>query len=275
MAYKKILPACGLLIFLFACSSNPQTEPTQVPTLAPASPKPTAIQPTSDPNSIPEPEIISPTPTPTVELSGDGEEGDSTSSEQPPQVDLGLPEYGVIATFHWLGLNTPTDITYNYEGWFNVLPDGSLQTVDETKGYASGDAGMNMNNECIEAVPADIQYDFTISGRRTDVPLSDVDAGVLMKYPDLVAGDDFGMFEFIFESPEITKIDIPPFVNCMPDADQEFINSLGTYWINLIPVIPPEYRTVPADEGYSCPGILSFNDEGLGSLEPCYNIFRP
>ena len=275
MACKKILPAFALLLFLFACSSNPQPEPTQVPTLPADSPQPTAIKPTPEATSIPESEIASPTPTPTIETSEDAQADDQKSAKQPPQSDLGLPEYGLIATFHWLGLTTPTDITYNYEGWFNVLPDGSLQMVDETRGYADGDAGMNYNGECIEAVPVDIQYDFTISGRRTHVPMSDVDAGVLMKYPDLVAGDDFGMFELKFESPEITKVVIPPFVNCMPDADQEFINSLGTYWINVIPFIPPEYRMVPADEGYSCPGVLSFNDEGLGSLEPCYNIFQP
>lgn len=273
MAYKKLFPTFMLIFFLFACSKNPQPESTQLPTLPAVSPQPTATQLSVENTGVPEPEIASPTPT--LEILADAQEDDQEPGQDIPQTDLGLPEYGVIATFHWLGLTTPTDITYNYEGWFNVRPDGSLQMVDETKGYATGDAGMNINGECIEAVPIDIQYDFTISGKRTNVSMSDVDAEILMKYPDLVAGDNFQMFELKFESPEITKIDIPPFANCMPDADQEFINSLGTFWITTIPVIPPEYRIAPADQGYSCPGVLSFNDEGLGSLEACYNIFQP
>jgi len=132
-----------------------------------------------------------------------------------------------------------------------------------------------VEGECIEAVPVDIQYDFSIEGKHMEVPMSDVNPEVMMMYPDLVSGDNFKVFEIQFANPEVTKIDIPPFANCWPDADQEFVNSLGTYWINVIPFISPEFRTVPAGEGYTCPGVLSFNEEGLGSLEACYNIFLP
>jgi len=272
---KRIIPIFVLALFLYACAGNPQPQATQAPTLAAASPKPTAVQPTVEATNEPELQVTAPTSTPTAGTSEQAGTDDSSSGEQPPQADLALPDYGVIATFHWLGLTTPTDITYNYEGWFNLLPDGTIQMVDETKGYAVGDAGMNVNGECIEAVPVDIQYDFTINGKHMDVPMSDVNPEVMMKYPDLVSGDNFKVFEIQFANPEITKIDIPPFANCWPDADQEFVNSLGTYWINVIPFISPEFRTVPADVGYTCPGVLSFNEEGLGSLEACYNIFLP
>ena len=275
MDIKRFLPAIVLIFFLISCSSSSQQQATQAPTLAADSPQPTAVQPTAEESDEPEPQVTAPTPTPTAGAAQQAGADDSSSGEQPPQANLTLPEYGVIATFHWLGLTTPTDITYNYEGWFNVLPDYSLQMVDETRGYAVGDAGMNLDGECIEAVPVDIQYDFTIAGKHLDVPISDVNPEVMMMYPDLVSGDSFKVFDIQFANPEVTKIDIPPFANCWPDADQEFVNSLGTYWINVIPFISPEFRTVPADEGYTCPGVLSFNEEGLGSLEACYNIFLP
>ncbi|HUV26090.1 MAG TPA: hypothetical protein VMW34_01875 [Anaerolineales bacterium] len=275
MEYKKILPTFVLFLFLFACSNNPEADPTNETTPLVATPEPLPTKIPAEITREPDLGVAAPTSTSTLEDVSEAQADSQTPGQQAPLADLGLPEYGVIATFHWLGLTTPTDITYNYEGWFNVRPDGSLQMVDKTKGYATGNAGMNFNGECIEAVPVDIQYDFTISGKRTDVSMSDVDAEVLMKYPDLVAGDDFQMFDLKFESPEITKIDIPPFVNCMPDADQEFLNSLGTFWITTIPFIPPEYLMAPADQGYSCPGVLSYNEEGLGSLEICYNIFLP
>ena len=275
MDIKRFLPAIVLIFFLISCSGNSQQQATQAPTLAADSPQPTAVQPTPEATDEPEPQVAAPTQTPTAGAAQQAGADDSSSGEQPPQADLALPDYGVIATFHWLGLTTPTDITYNYEGWFNVLPDGTLQMVDETKGYAVGDAGMNLDGECIEAVPVDIQYDFTIEGKHMDVPISDVNPEVMMMYPDLVSGDSFKVFDIQFANPEVTRIDIPPFANCWPDADQDFVNSLGTYWINVIPFISPEFRTVPADEGYTCPGVLSFNEEGLGSLEACYNIFRP
>lgn len=275
MDIKRFLPAIVLIFFLISCSGSSQQQATQVPTLEADSPLPTAVQPTPEATDEPEPQVAAPTHTPTAGAAEQAEAGDAPSAEQPPQADLALPEYGVIATFHWLGLTTPTDITYNYEGWFNLLPDGTLQMVDETKGYAVGDAGMNLDGECIEAVPVDIQYDFTIEGKHMDVPISDVNPEVMMMYPDLVSGDNFKVFEIQFANPEVKKIDIPPFANCWPDADQEFVNSLGTYWINVIPFISPEFRTVPAGEGYTCPGVLSFHEEGLGSLEACYNIFRP
>jgi hypothetical protein len=275
MDLKRIVPIIALAFALYACAGNPQSQTTQVPTQVADSPQATKVEPTAEATKEPEPQIAAPTPTPTAGLAEQAGADDSTSAEQPPQADLALPEYGVIATFHWLGLTTPTDITYNYEGWFNLLPDGTLQMVDETKGYAVGDAGMNLDGDCIEAVPVDIQYDFTIQGTHMEVPMSDVNPEVMMMYPDLVSGDNFKVFEIQFTNPKVTKIDIPPFANCWPDADQEFVNSLGTYWINVIPFISPEFRTVPADEGYTCPGVLSFNDEGLGSLEACYNIFLP
>ena len=272
MDLKRIYPILVLSLFLFACSSDPQPQVTVLPTQANATPQPTAVKATTESTSLPE----SPTPSPSLEFSEESESDDQASAEQPPQVDTSLSaDYGVIASFHWLGMTTPTDITYNYEGWFKLLPDGSLQMVDENKGYAKGEAGINLDGECIEAVPVDIEYDFTIIGKQLDVPIEDTNPEILMKYPDLVTGDAFKVFEIQFASPEVKKIEIQPFTNCWPDADQEFINNLGTYWIDVIPFIPPEYRTVPADEGYSCPGVLSFNEEGLGSLEVCYNIFKP
>jgi len=261
-----------LLLVLISCTASPEpAETNPPPTLAPTN-QPT---PSAAPTLVPTIAIAASTPTPPLENATDSQAGDAASGEQLPQVDSSLPEFGVVATFRWLGLTTPTDITYNYEGWFNVFPNDSLQMVAEPKGYATGEAGVNFDDECIEAVPVDIQYDFTITGKRLQVPITEINPEVLMKHPDLVSGDNFQMFDLKFESPEITKIDIPPFANCMPDADQEFVNNLGTYWINVIPLLSLEYRLVPAAEGEFCPGILSFNEEGLGSLEICYNIFLP
>ncbi|UCD99605.1 MAG: hypothetical protein JSV42_02425 [Chloroflexota bacterium] len=270
----KPLTIIVLLLFLISCSSPPATDSNQPPSEQP--PTIQASQPEPTAAATPEPTLsIAPQDPTSTPSDNAGSEADSSIQDQPAQADTNIAEYGVIATFHWLGLTTPTDITYNYEGWFNVLQNDSLQMVDEPKGYAQGDAGLNLDNECIESVPVEIRYNFTISGERLAIPLSDVQPEILMQYPDLVSGEQFQMFDLKFEAPDITRIDIPPFVNCMPDADQEFINSLGTYWINVIPFLSPEYRLVPAAEGDLCPGVLSFNEEGLGSLEVCYNIFLP
>lgn len=275
MKHKIILLIILPLLFLFACSNPPQPGSTQPPNQLVAPPEPSA---TPMPEEVTVESVIavaSPSPTTTLEIKADDPPEDQASTDQPHQENELPEEFGVIATFHWLGLTTPTDITYNYEGWFSVEPDGSLQMVADPNGYATGEAGVNFDDECIEAVPVDIQYDFTITGKRLQVPITEVSPEVLMIHPDLVSGEDFQMFDLKFESPEVTKIKIPPFANCMPDADQEFLNNLGTYWINVIPLLSLEYRLVPAAEGEFCPGVLSFDEEGLGSLEICYNIFPP
>ena len=275
MKYNKILPMILPLLFLFACTNHPQPEPTQLPNQLAAPPEPNATPVTAVNTVESGSTAASPSPTATLVNNTDDSPGDQVSTDQPLQEDIPAEEFGVIATFHWLGLTTPTDITYNYEGWFNVQPDDRLQMVAEPNGYAAGDLGVNFDDECVEAVPVDILYNFTITGKRLQVPIAEVNPEVLIMHPDLVSGEDFQMFDLKFESPEITSTDIPPFMNCMPDAHQEFLTNLGTYWINVIPLLSLEDRLVPAAEGEFCPGVLSFNEEGLGSLEICYNIFLP
>jgi hypothetical protein len=273
MKHNIILPIILPLLFLFACSIQPEPESTQPPNQLVAPPAPSATPIPAEKTVESGRAVASPSPTATLENKAGDPLGDQVSTDQPLQEGNLPEEYGVIASFHWLGLTTPTDITYNYEGWFSLQPDSSLQMVAEPNGYATGEAGVNFDNQCIEAVPVDIKYDFTITGKRLLVPITEVNPEVMMMHPDLVTGEDFQMFDLKFDSPEITSIDIPAFENCMPDADQEFLNNLGTYWISVIPLLSLEYRLVPAAEGESCPGVLSFNEEGLGSLEICYNIF--
>ncbi len=177
-------------------------------------------------------------------------------------------EWHLVASYQYIGSTTPTDVMYTWEAWFTVAPDGTLKAVDQY-GWAEGMAGLNYNDECVEAQPVTIDWNYAFSGRVTEIAQSDVEEIHGQVGEEIVKDGQVEMFEFTFKNPEIFEYNLSPFA-CAPDLDETFLRSLGTYWITTVPVMPPDFRTVPAEAGLFCQPVLSFEDEGLGTLVPCY-----
>jgi len=177
-------------------------------------------------------------------------------------------EWHLVASYQYVGNTTPTDVLYTWEAWFTVAPDGTLNAVDQY-GWAEGMAGLNYNDECVEAQPVTIDWNYAFSGRVTEMAQSDVEEIHGQVGEEIVKDGQVEMFEFTFKNPEIFEYNISPFA-CAPDLDETFLRSLGTYWITTVPVMPPDFRTVPAEAGMFCQPVLSFEEEGLGTLVPCY-----
>jgi len=177
-------------------------------------------------------------------------------------------EWHLVASYQYIGNTTPTDILYSWEAWFTVAPDGTLKALDQI-GWAEGMAGLNYNDECVEAQPVTIDWNYDFSGRVTEMAQSEVEELHGEVGEEIVKNGQVEMFEFAFGNLDVFEYNITPFA-CAPDLDEAFLRSLGTYWITTIPVMPPDFRTVPAEAGIFCQPVLSFEEEGLGSLFPCY-----
>ena len=177
-------------------------------------------------------------------------------------------EWHLVASYQYIGNTTPTDVLYTWEAWFTVAPDGTLKAVDQI-GWAEGMAGLNYNDECVEAQPVTIDWNYDLSGRVTEMAQSDVEEIHGQVGEEIVRNGQVKMFEFNFKNPDVFEYTITPFA-CAPDLDETFLRSLGTYWITTVPVMSPAFRTVPAEAGMFCQPVLSFEEEGLGTLVPCY-----
>ena len=177
-------------------------------------------------------------------------------------------EWHLVASYQYVGNTTPTDVLYTWEAWFTVAADGTLKALDQI-GWAEGMAGLNYNDECVETQPVTIDWNYDFSGRVTEMAQSDVEEIHGQVSEEIVENGQVEMFEFTFKNPDVFEYNITPFA-CAPDLDETFLRSLGTYWITTVPVMPPAFRTVPAEVGMFCQPVLSFEEEGLGTLVPCY-----
>jgi len=186
-----------------------------------------------------------------------------------PQANVELAEeWHLVASYQYVGNTTPTDVLYTWEAWFTVAPDGTLKALDQI-GWAEGMAGLNYNDECIEAQPVTIDWNYAFSGRVTAMAQTDVEEIHGEVSEELVKDGQVEMFEFSFKNPDVFEYNLSPFA-CAPDLDEAFLRSLGTYWITTVPMMPPDFRTVPAEAGMFCQPVLSFEEDGLGTLVPCY-----
>jgi hypothetical protein len=207
-------------------------------------------------------EIVQPTKVQEVELEEQPVLANAANSE----------EWHLVASYQYIGSSTPTDMHYTWEAWFTVEPDGSLTSLDQV-GWGEGQAGLNYNDECIEAQPVKLDWNYSFSGKVTNMDQAVVEEIHGQVGEGIVEDGKVEMFEFTFANPDVFEYEITPFA-CAPDLDEAFLKSLGTYWVTTVPVMPPEFRTVPADAGMFCLPVLSFEEEGLGTLVPCYLLER-
>ncbi len=236
---KKIIPF--LLVFLTACSPALDSPPTATPSVAPAASR--------------------------VEVDGGSDE-----SEQAEKIS---PEtYLLTAAFHWIDADTSTNIMYTYQIPFVILPDGQLQAAGEPMGASIGDAGVRVE-DCVEAKSVTMEFSFELLGRKMEAPIDQIDPGILMTAPDLIKNDRMTVLDLALVTPDVTSFQLEPYTVCMEDMDQEFAQALLTFWLTFIPDLPSQYHLIPAEIGTYCTEPLSFVEEGLGELTPCYTISRP
>lgn len=241
-----------LVLFLAACS-GPAQETGNLPDAGqPAEPVEQAVVATEAP------EIVQPTATQNQEAAETPVEAKGQNSE----------EWHLVASYQYVGNTTPTDILYTWEAWFSVAPDGTLVALDQV-GWAEGQAGLNYNGECIEAQPVTLDWNYDFSGKVTAMEVDRVEEIFGQVDGQINQDGNVEMFEFTFANPDVFEYNLSPFA-CAPDLDETFLRSLGTYWVTTVPVMSPDFRTVPAQEGMFCQPVLSFEEDGLGTLVPCY-----
>ncbi|HAY85062.1 MAG TPA: hypothetical protein DCY42_09105 [Chloroflexi bacterium] len=241
-----------LILVLAACSGPAQD----------AEPGPVVEQPEE---SVEQPEAATQTP----ELLQPTEAQEAVVGGGPVQADTAdAEEWHLVASYQYIGSSTPTDMLYTWEAWFTVAPDGTLRSLDHY-GWGEGMAGLNYNGECVEAQPANMDWNFDFSGKLTSMEQAFVEETYGEVSAEIRQDGKVEMFEFTFANPDVFEYVISPF-SCAPNLDEAFLKSLGTYWVTTVPIMSPEFRTVPAEAGMFCQPVLSFEEEGLGTLVPCY-----
>jgi hypothetical protein len=186
-----------------------------------------------------------------------------------PLVDA---RWKLTASYYWSNPHTATDITYIFDSFFNVV-DGKIKPVGLQQGSAFGDAGINVNNgDCLETQPLEIEFTYILAGKV-----------VKMAKADLIGENDFSqasvtkgqlqVLEVELKTVMIDTISLPPWALCSPDLDQEFRESLVTFWFVMIQFLEVEYRNFPLAAGVHCPGTIIIDEGGTyNELTPCYNL---
>lgn len=241
-----------LVVVLAACSGPAQQAGNSANTEQAAEPVEQAAAATETPA------VMVPTEAEDFDLGGEQSQANTANAE----------EWHLVASFQYIGNTTPTDILYTWEAWFRVAPDGTLVVLDQV-GWAEGQAGLNYNDECVEAQPVAMDWNYDFSGRLTTMDQAKVEETYGQVAEEIVEGGKVQMFEFSFANPDVFEYNLSPFA-CAPDLGEDFLRSLGTYWVTTVPVMPPEFHTVPAEASMFCQPVLSFEEEGLGTLVPCY-----
>ncbi|MCJ7734150.1 MAG: hypothetical protein MUP11_06345 [Anaerolineales bacterium] len=183
-----------------------------------------------------------------------------------------VPEgYYLHAEFRWVDNRTGTDILYVYEAAFAVLADGQLKAAGDPAGIGEGQAGIQFD-DCVEVKPVKMEFSYELQGRKMDVTIDDLDTLILMSDPSLVDGDRIAVFDLALMTPNLTSFELEPFTECVDGLDMEFAQSILTFWLTVIPDLESEYRLIPVEDGTYCTEPISFIEEGLGELRPCYSI---
>lgn len=178
-----------------------------------------------------------------------------------PLVDA---RWQLTASFDWSDPYTATEITYIYYSFFNVV-DGKIKPVGLQQGSAFGEAGINDNNgECLETQPLEIEFTYVLAGKVVKMPKTD-----LIGENDFSQANETGgqvqVLEVELKSVVVDTISLPPWALCGPDIDQEFRESLATFWFPIIQVLEVEGRRFPLAAGVHCPGTIY-------ELAVCYNL---
>ena len=196
------------------------------------------------------------------------------TSTAPAQGDKAYLEgYYLQAEFHWVDTKTRTDINYGYQAAFLVFDDGQLKAPGDQPGLGDGVAGIRVD-DCVEVQPVNIEFSYEFQGRKTDASIDDVDTLILMSDPDLVDDGQITVFDLSFANPIISNFELEPFTTCIEEMDMELAQSSLTFWLQLIPDLPSQYRLIPAQSGTYCLEPISYIEEGLGVLTPCYTISK-
>lgn len=219
------------------------------------------------------PTVTSP-PTATPMPVNSAAEADGVSDEPAQAEKFSNDTYLLTAAFHWVDTNTTTNIMYTYQIPFVLLPNGQLQAVGESMGASIGDAGIRVDT-CVEAKPVTMEFTFEFLGRKMDISIDRIDPGILMTAPDLIKDDKMTVFDIALVTPNVTSFELEPFTACMEEMDMDFAQSLLTFWLTVISDLPSQNRLIPAESGTYCTETLSFVEEGLGELTPCYTISKP
>lgn len=180
----------------------------------------------------------------------------------------------LVANFHWVDPHTTTDIMYSYSVPFTVKSNGDLASFGDLEGAAIGQAGLNFDG-CVEARDFSMTWDFEMLGRKTKVAIDQVDPGLLLTAPDLVESDQMTVFDLTLANPQVTSFALEPFSTCFPGMGEEELGPLLKFWLDVIPTLPAVYHLVPADTGTFCTEPISYIEDGLGEMIPCYSISQP
>ena len=228
-----------LLVLLTACAPSLQTQPTATPSLVPVN---TDV------------------------------EAENASDEPAQAAKISNETYLLTAAFHWVDTNTTTDIMYSYQIPFVIQPNGQLKAAGEPMGAGIGDAGVRMD-DCVEAKPVTMEFSFVLKGRKMESSVDRIDPDVILNTAlDLTNPEQLSVFDIALVTPKITSFELEPFTSCMQDIDQEFAEALLTIWLTILPDLPEKYHLIPAEIGTFCATPISFVEEGLGELTPCYTI---
>lgn len=171
-------------------------------------------------------------------------------------------------------VTSKTNLMYTYQIPFVILPNGQLKAAGDPMVAGIGEAGIRVD-DCVGTKPVSMMSSFEFLGRKMDMSIDEIDPGILLSALDLTHNGRMTVHDIALVTPKITSFELEPFTACMEGEDQEYAQTLPTFWLTAIPELPVPYHLIPAENGTYCTEPRSFVEEGLGQLTPCYTIEKP